>query len=256
MEQPLFPERYLSGLSGIVLPLPKYQFPPEFQNCSRLTYYTTKFNSIEINSSFYKIPMRSTIARWVGSVHDKFTFTFKLIRDVTHMDHLRFRTDHVQQFFEAISPASNRGGCVLIQFPPTLDFRHASQLAELLETIRALESSRGWNIAVEFRNKSWYQDATVDLLASQNAALVLHDIPKSAAPMIITATDFVYLRFHGPTGNYGGSYPDSFLSEYAAYARAWLAEGKYVFIYFNNTKGDAYNNLTILNAFVMENQSW
>lgn len=50
--------KYFSGLSGVVLPLPRNQFPPEYQGTSRLTYYSTLFNTIEVNSSFYKIPMK------------------------------------------------------------------------------------------------------------------------------------------------------------------------------------------------------
>jgi uncharacterized protein YecE (DUF72 family) len=60
----------------------------------------------------------------------------------------------------------------------------------------------------------------------------------------------MYLRFHGPGGNYRGSYSDDILSEYASYIMEWRAEGKTVFVYFNNTMGDAYNNLVTLNKFV------
>src|SRR5688500_18647723 len=99
---------YYSGLSGIELPVPKYQFPPEYQNASRLTYYTTFFNSIEVNSSFYKIPKPATIVRWADSVPENFRFTFKLIRDVTHCKDLNFEGGCIPQFMETIAHAGNK----------------------------------------------------------------------------------------------------------------------------------------------------
>ena len=68
-----FPGLYV-GLSGLELPIPKYQFPPEHQASSRLTYYTTYFNTIEVNSSFYKIPRAATLTRWASSVPRDFVF--------------------------------------------------------------------------------------------------------------------------------------------------------------------------------------
>lgn len=111
-------------------------------------------------------------------------------------------------------------------------------------------TDRGWRIAVEFRNKTWYHEDTYRLLESHGAALVVQDIPKSLTPMIDHASDFMYIRFHGPTGNYRDSYAEHFLSEYAGYVREWLQEGKTVFVYFNNTMGDAYRNLQTLNRFI------
>ena len=70
--------RFYSGISGLQLPIPQHLFPPPFENASRLTYYASLFNSIENNSSFYKIPQSATVARWADSVPEHFKFTFKL----------------------------------------------------------------------------------------------------------------------------------------------------------------------------------
>ena len=79
---------------------------------------------------------------------------------------------------------------------------------------------------------------------------MLHDKPKSATPIINCDLDFRYVRFHGPSGNYRESYPDAFLSEYASYIKEWLLEGKKVFVYFNNTMGEALNNLQTLESLI------
>ena len=66
----------------------------------------------------------------------------------------------------------------------------------------------------------------------------------------------MYLRFHGPTGNYRESYSEDFLNEYATYISAWIEEGKEVYVYFNNTMGDAFNNLKTINGLLSESSAW
>jgi uncharacterized protein YecE (DUF72 family) len=78
-------------------------------------------------------------------------------------------------------------------------------------------------------------------------SLVLHDKPGSASPMIEQEQEFVYLRFHGPDGDYKCSYNHDFMIEYAGYIKYWNEEGKTVYVYFNNTIGDAIRNLQSLN---------
>ena len=242
-------ENFVAGLSGLELPVPKYKFPAEYQGASRLTYYSTFFNSIEINSSFYKIPRQATVARWALAVNDNFRFTFKLFREITHVKNLDFDISQVNQFINTIS-ASTKKGCLLVQFPPGLNSGFVQQLDKLLNTIRLADPDKSWKVAVEFRNKGWYNDDVYQLLESYASSLVIHDIPASATPLSHLTSNFIYVRFHGPTGNYRGSYTDAFLREYAEYIREWLREGKVVYLYFNNTVGDAFNNLLTLKSLV------
>lgn len=248
-----FQSGFYSGLSGLQLHIPKYLFPPPYENASRLTYYSTFFNSIEINSSFYKIPQSATVARWAGSVNDNFRFTFKLWKEITHSKELKFKKEDVALFINAVNNVKDKKACLLIQFPPSLGKEYVVQLNKLLSCIRKIDSMN-WKIAVEFRNKSWYHVAIYNLLNTFDAAVVIHDIPNSATPMINHASDFIYLRFHGPTGNYRDTYPADFLSEYATYINQWIREGKEVYVYFNNTMGEALNNLKALNSFVLNSQ--
>lgn len=242
---------FYGGLSGLELPVPKYLFPEPHQNSSRLTYYASFFNSIEINSTFYKLPLAKTVSNWLLQVPDQFRFTFKLWKEITHVKELDFKEEHVEQFFNVISHANAKKGCVLIQFPPGLWQAHIKQLEVLLRCIGTYNFKHQWNIAVEFRNKSWYNSDTYELLTEHHAAMVLQDIPKSATPMITHTADFIYARFHGPTGNYRESYSDHFLSEYSTFIKEWLQEGKTVYAYFNNTMGDAFQNLQTLNHHML-----
>ena len=250
---PSFPiGSFYSGLSGLQLDIPQYQFPAPFQNASRLTYYASLFNSLECNSSFYKIPRPATIARWADAVNDHFKFTFKLWREITHSKPFNFKSEDVALFFNAINEVREKKGCLLIQFPPSLDIHHIHQLRKLLDVIKDVNITQEWKIAVEFRHKSWYHESVYELLDMYKASVVIHDIPKSATPLLDQVADFIYIRFHGPTGNYRGSYSPEHLNEYAAYIHEWMEEGKTVFVYFNNTMGEAINNLRSLNSFLNE----
>ena len=240
MKKPLV---YL-GTSGLQIPIPKRDFPPEFADKSRLAFYASLYNTIEINSSFYKIPKAATISRWAAEVPEGFRFTFKLWKGITHQKDLAFNPDDVTRFMDVIGHMANREGCLLVQFPPALSISAFAQLEKLMACLKGK-----WPLAVEFRNKSWYTTKTYELLNCHNGCMVLHDIPASVAPMMPVSDDFVYLRFHGPGGQYRGSYPDDFLHEYATYLNDWAGEGKIIYAYFNNTMGDALNNLVTLKRF-------
>ena len=242
--------QFYSGTSGLLLPVPKYRFPAPFENASRLTYYASLYNSLEVNSSFYKIPQPSTIARWAASVPQHFRFTFKLWQGITHKSGLEFLEEDVVRFVRTIDQVGEKRGCLLIQCPPGIGIEYTMQLEYLLQCIRFAE----WKIAVEFRHHSWYQRSTFELLNSYKAALVVHDMPFSATPVVDHVPDFIYVRFHGPTGDYKGSYSDDFLHEYAGYASNWLSEGKEVYMYFNNTAGDALKNLDSITHFIQTKQ--
>lgn len=245
--------KFYSGTSNVVLPVPNKQFfPPEYQDKSRLCYYGSLFDSVEINSSFYRLPMPATVEKWAEMVPEEFRFTFKLWKEITHNKGLLFEPDDIFRFFKVVDRAAVKRGCVLVQFPPSVSIDYIRQLEALLFNLKDATSGLPWRIAVEFRHLSWYKDEVYDLLYESGVALVMHDMATSAAPFREPEQDFVYLRFHGPEKGYRGSYEDEFLDEYAEYINSWLDEGKDVFAYFNNTMGDAVNNLRSLNDRVVK----
>ncbi|MFD0750541.1 DUF72 domain-containing protein [Mucilaginibacter calamicampi] len=243
---------YFSGTSGLVLPVPnKTYYPPEFSDKSRLNYYASLNNSIEVNSSFYKIPLARTVNKWAQEVGENFKFTYKLWRGITHEKGLIFDVARVNSFMAAINAAGNKKGCLLIQLPPSAKAGLMPQLQHLVNCVLEADADRGWQIAIEVRHASWYTDHLFEFAESNKISIVLQDIPASATPLhYYDIADTVYLRFHGPGGKYRGSYPDDLLYEYAGYIREWLEEGKTVYTYFNNTMGDAVRNLQTLNLIV------
>jgi uncharacterized protein YecE (DUF72 family) len=241
---------FFSGTSGLVLSLTQAQYPEEYKGASRLTYYASLFNSIEINSTFYKLPQASTIRKWGESVPDHFRFTFKLSKSITHSKGLSFNKDEVIAFLQTIGNIGNKKGCILIQFPPSVKQDQLDEVEDLVGQLKAADPKGEWPLALEFRNRAWYTEATYHFLQQYGLTPVRHDFPSCPTPARDVEGPLVYLRFHGPGGKYRGSYGEEDLRTTSVQIKAWRAKGKQVYAYFNNTMGDAANNLQALNRFV------
>jgi uncharacterized protein YecE (DUF72 family) len=239
---------FYSGTSNIVVPLRQSEFPAEYKGASRLTYYASLFSSLEVNATFYKLPKAATVQKWCDSVPEHFRFTFKLPKTVTHAKGLQFSAEDLERFAETIAPAAQRKGCLLLQLPPSAKRDLEEELEGILQALA--DDAPGWPTAVEFRHNSWYDKAVYRLLQRYGAALVTQDMPASATPKANVSARLAYLRFHGPEGDYRGSYSDTFLEGQADRIGAWIKEGKEVYAYFNNTMGAALPNLQTLNAMV------
>jgi uncharacterized protein YecE (DUF72 family) len=267
-----FTSLLMAGTSGLVLPVPNKQaFPEAFRSGSRLAYYSTLFNSIEINSTFYKLHLPATFSRWAEEVQPDFRFTVKLWRGITHVPGLRFMPVDVHRCLYAAHHLGEKKGCLLIQLPPGLTATAAGKLEQLLDKVCAADPARSWRLAVEFRHRSWYTPEVEALLHRYQAARVLHDMPAASITELPDASahsfpenpsvdpsspphpqSFVYLRFHGPAGDYKGGYPDAALRAWAEKAVDWLSTGKEVYVYFNNTIGDALADLTRLRTLILD----
>ena len=147
-----------------------------------------------------------------------------------------------------ISSIGNRKGCLLVQFPASVTTEYRSQFEQILQWLYQANDRHEWRIAIELRSLTWYQEEMLGLLDRYNASLVLHDMPQSKNSLYNKASKFVYFRFHGPTGNYKGNYSITFLEEQAQKIRSLLIERKDVYVYFNNTMGNAFENAMSLKA--------
>ena len=241
---------FYSGTSGLVLPFNKAQFPIEFKDKSRMQYYASLYNSLEINSSFYKLPKTTTVQNWSESVPQDFRFTFKAPKWITHVKNLEFKLQDLTDFMTIMEHVGDKKACLLIQFPPSLTIEQINPLKELLGAFSQITTLDSWKIAVEFRHPSWYEDQVHDLLKTFNASMVLHDMHNCATPWESTNNDFIYLRFHGPEPRYRGNYSADFLNQRGDAIKRWLSENRTVYAYFNNTLGAALMNLHTLNNCV------
>ncbi len=246
-------KEFYCGTSNIVLPVPNKEFfPPEYKDKTRLSYYATIFNSVEINSTFYKLPMPRTVEKWASEVPGSFRFTFKLWKEITHAKEFIYKTEDIEQFLRVVNAVGEKKGCLLIQFPASIKFSYYKRLRQLMDDLASTELLDGWNLAVEFRDKSWYKDTVYEFLEHYKAAVVIHDMPKSMTPLIDMERGFIYLRFHGELGDYRGGYSRHLLQEQARYIQDWLDEGLQVYVYFNNTMGEAVHNAMDLDNYLLE----
>ena len=189
-----------TGTSGIVVPGPKATFPAAYQATSRLTYYATLFNSVEINGTFYRIPQPKTFAAWAAETGPDFDFTLKLWRDLTHPKALAEDLSGMVRFLDAARELGTKQGCLLIQFPPSNTLRQLKAVGALLDALAAADPAHEWRKAVEFRHPSWYAEDAFDLLDHHGASLVLHDKGPARNGKLNEGASFVYLRVHGPPG--------------------------------------------------------
>ena len=191
--------------------LPKYKY---------FDYYVKFFNSLELNSTFYRFPTILSIRSWKYKLKKyDFKLSIKANRVITHYSKLK-NFEKLKEFIELVSILEDKLGAILFQLPPSLRFDENL----LKEFITHLDDKK---YAIEFRNKSWYNDKTYEILKSKNISLVWHDFNQEF--IFENTTDFNYVRFHGFSGKYKGSYPDEILKDIA---KRLQDES---FIYFNNT---------------------
>jgi uncharacterized protein YecE (DUF72 family) len=234
------------GTSGIVLPGAKNTFPDDFKQSSRLHYYASLFNTLEVNSSFYKIPLAKTFAKWADDVGENFKFTVKCWRGITHAKELEFSVSDVDAFMQAANQLKAKSGCILIQFPASIRFAHIKKVEQILHRISQHNNNRQWHLAIELRHTSWYCDAAYKMFEVYDAAVVLHDMPGSATPEDCPINSLLYRRFHGPTGNYDGGYSNAIIHQHAEQIIKPQKQAKFVYAYFNNTIGAALSNAQLL----------
>jgi uncharacterized protein YecE (DUF72 family) len=202
-------------------------YPREVKDKDRLEYYASRFDTAEINASFYRLPSEAMVEGWARRAPDGFTFAWKVSRYITHNKKLKDCEDSVALVFGRMAPLGDRYGPALIQLPPQLR-RNDARLAGFLKLL-----PRGRRHTVEFRHESWYAPEVLQILADFDAALCISDHHAAPAPWEVTAS-WVYVRGHGPGGRYFGRYPPAELAQWAARIAAWREGGRDVYAYFDN----------------------
>ena len=209
-------------------------YPADLPPSRWLTHYAAVFDTVEANGTFYRLPETSTFAGWRRETPAGFVMAIKASRFLTHMKRLREPEEPLERLLSRAAALGPRLGPLLYQLPP--DFQ--LDLERLEWFLRALPRSlpgtrRRLQHVLEFRHPSWYVGETRQLLERHQVALCLHD--KSGSVVSEGAGGrCTYVRFHGTSGHYHGSYGDPALRRWAArLAEDWRA-GRHVFAYFNN----------------------
>jgi uncharacterized protein YecE (DUF72 family) len=202
-------------------------YPPGTKDRVRLEYYATRFDTAEINASFYRLPSEAVVEGWARRAPPGFIFAWKASRFITHNKKLKDCADSVGLVFGRMAALGCHYGPVLIQLPPSLR-RDDARLSDFLGLLPP-----GGRHTVEFRHPSWYDPAVFEILRRHDAALCISDHHSAPSPWEVTAS-WVYVRGHGPGGRYRGRYPAQELAAWSERIAVWRAQRRDVFAYFDN----------------------
>ena len=193
-----------------------------------LEYYARHFDTVEVNSTFYRLASRDAVARWLEQTPDGFVFAPKISRYITHIKRLIDLDSAVARFYERIEPLveSPKLGPVLWQLPANFhrdDERLANALAKLPPGRHCFE----------FRDPSWFTDDVYAQLRAHDAALVIGDHPERPFQTYEMTTDWTFVRFHYGARGRRGNYSEAELEAWAKRIAGWRRRVE-VFAYFNN----------------------
>ncbi|HEY4310820.1 MAG TPA: DUF72 domain-containing protein [Pirellulales bacterium] len=208
-------------------------FPSDIPVKRWFGWYATQFRSTEINGSFYRTPTLDAVQAWRDQTPDEFVFAWKASKFITHWkrlsDKCRNSLDLLETRLEVLGPKT---GPILFQLPPQFKMDR-ERLASFLTMLRKKRL-----YAFEFRDASWYTPSIFELLGDHNIALCISDHHDAPVPWEVTAKH-VYIRGHGPTGQYKDRYSESALHRWAESIADWRQKRLSVYCYFDNDQKTA-----------------
>ncbi|MET0514816.1 MAG: DUF72 domain-containing protein [Nitrospiraceae bacterium] len=211
----------LSGYSYKPWQGPERFYPLDLKQSDFLGYYATRYDTVELDGLWYRLPTLAAVERWIGQTPDHFVFSPKAHREITHFKRLRAEAiPFLQTMVERLAPLAEtrRLGPILLQLPPNLK-RNDDRLAEFLSSL-----SRSHRWAMEFRHDSWHDPAVEELLRHARIAWAAVETDDHHAEHRDTA-DFVYARLRR------SQYKDGDLEEWGKYLLEARKNGKDCFVY-------------------------
>jgi uncharacterized protein YecE (DUF72 family) len=217
-------------------------YPPRMPPRRWLEFYAERFDTVEINMTFYRLPREAAVENWVRESPEGFLFAVKMSRYVTHIKRLRDLPPSLELFYSRIGPlaGTEKFGPVLWQLPGTFhrdDERLADALAQLPPGRHCFE----------FRHESWFVPEVYELLRAHGVALVIGDTPERPFQAHELTADWTFVRFHRGTRGRYSNYSRSELEEWAPRLADWAARGD-VHVYFNND----WNGYAVRNAAYLQ----
>jgi len=216
------------GTSGWVYPHWRGIFYPQGVPQSRwFEHYASRFRTVEVNNTFYRLPKASTFDRWREQAPEGFIYAVKASRYITHLKHLRECAEPMERFLGRVRRLGEHLGPILYQLPP-----HWRADPERLEEFAALLP---WDMlhVFEFRNGRWFIEPVWEVLERHGLGFCIFSLSGAMCPLWSVGR-VVYIRFHGSDRVYGGRYSREELSVWAQRIRAFLEQGCDVYAYFNN----------------------
>jgi uncharacterized protein YecE (DUF72 family) len=234
---------YYIGCSGYYYPSWKNEFyPGDVKVRDWLQYYSTIFNTVELNGTFYRIPKLADLIKYGKLTPEHFKFSVKVNRYITHVLKLKDSKQQISDFINLVQDGlSDKLACILFQMPPSFHYSEES-LERILEVI-----PREMRNVIEFRHISWWNADVEKALSTAHLTFCNVDFPGLDTHFIFTSP-MAYLRMHGNPELFKSSYNSEKLEEIS---KKITAHSKPGFIYFNNTYYDAaVKNATMLSEII------
>jgi uncharacterized protein YecE (DUF72 family) len=205
-------------------------YPHELAQDRWFEHYAERFDSVELNNSFYRLPEADVFAAWGRRAPRGFVMAVKASRYLTHVRRLREPAEPLDRLWRRARRLGDHLGPMLYQLPPRW---HRN-----IERLDAFANAAPEDPlqAVEFRDPDWYHAETYATLERAGMTLCLHDMPGSVSPRQPVGP-FVYVRFHGSGQTYGGGYRGQELAAWADRLVGWAVAGRACYAYFNNDIG-------------------
>jgi len=211
-------------------------YPADLPHSAWFAAYAARFDTLEVNATFYRLPSQATVESWRERAPEGFRYAVKLSRFGSHRKHLKDPDTWLAAFLTRVAGLGPALGPTLVQLPPRWN-ADPQRLDDFLTAVDDLSAGlvaapSGW--AVEMRDERWLCAEVYEVLRAHGAALVLHD-RIADHPRVLTA-GWTYLRFHGPdpAAPYAGRYPDGVLDEAARQLLTVSASGGDCYAYFDN----------------------
>ena len=222
-------------------------YPEDLPVKDWLPYYAGRFQTVEVNNSFYRQPSDETWRRWRDSVPTDFRFAVKASRFISHFKRFKDPQESIDRFIKGVEGLGDRVGPLLYQARP--DFARTPENVRRMDAFMELLPKQ-YDHVLEFRHESWFGHETMEQLERHKVGFCSFDMPGQEVPLVAT-TDFAYMRFHGATYKYAGNYTEAALKHWANKLRALLKDTRQVWVYFNNDdRGYAFKNAHTLSEML------
>ena len=193
-----------------------------------LELYARRFDTVEVNTTFYRLPRRDAVAGWVKQTPADFRFAVKASRYLTHIKRLTDVSEGVARFYERIEPLIEAGklGPVLWQLPGNFP-RDDERLRRWLD---ALPDGRH---TIEFRHESWFRAPVIRALRAHDVAMTIGDHPERPFQTREATASWRFVRFHYGQRGRAGNYSATEIEQWARRIAQWRRRQE-VWAYFNN----------------------
>lgn len=199
-------------------------YPPTLKQKDFLAYYAERYNAVEMDGTWYRMPSEAGVAAWIAGSPEQFKYTFKAHRNISHIKRIKAEAiDDLKFQLKRLEPIEKAGklAALFVQLPPNLK-RNDDRLREFVSLLPG-----GHPYAIEFRNETWFVPEVEAILAERKVAWVAWDTDEVAGQRRDTG-DFLYVRLRRE------AYTDAQMEDWAAYFRSARDNGKDCYVFFKH----------------------